>query len=59
MGDTSSVSGIMDVFTGIVSAITGASAADISAIVTSLIESVVTILSDDSTNSILSVITGA
>ncbi len=59
MGDLSSVSGIMDIFTGIVSAITGVSVADISAIITSLIESVVSILSDDSTNSILSVITGA
>lgn len=59
MGDTSSIAGIMDVFTGVVAAVTGASAADISAIVTSLIESVVTILSDDATNSILSVITGA
>lgn len=59
MGDTSSISGIMDIFTGIVAAVTGASASDISAIITSLIESVVTILSDDATNSILSVITGA
>lgn len=59
MGDLSSVSGIMDIFTGIVSAITGVSVADISAIITSLIESVVSILSDDSTSSILSVITGA
>lgn len=59
MGDTSSVAGIMDVFTGVVAAVTGASAADISAIITSLIESVVAILSDDATNSILSIITGA
>ncbi len=59
MGDVSSVSGIMGVFTGVVSAVTGASATDVSVIITSLIESVVTILSDDSTNSILSVITGA
>ena len=59
MGDTSSVSGLMDVFTGVVSAFTGASAEDIAAIIASLVESVVTILSDDSTNSILSAITGA
>ncbi|MBE6791243.1 MAG: hypothetical protein IKB08_06185 [Clostridia bacterium] len=59
MGDTSSIAGIMDIFTGVVAAVTGASASDISAIITSLIESVVTILSDDATNSILSVITGA
>lgn len=59
MGDTSSVAGLMDVFAGVVSALTGASTADITAIITSLIESVIAILSDDSTNSILSVITGA
>ena len=59
MGDTSSLSGIMDIFTGIVAALTGISVADISAIISSLVSSVVAILSDDSVNSILSTITGA
>ncbi len=58
-GDMSSLAGIMDVFTGIVAALTGASAADISAIISSLVSSVVAILSDDTTNSVLSTITGA
>lgn len=58
-GDTSSLAGIMDVFTGIVAALTGASAADIAAIITSLVSSVMEILSDDATSSVLSTITGA
>lgn len=59
MGDLSSLSGVSDVFTGILSAFTGASAADISAIISSLVSSVVAILSDDATSSVLSTITGA
>ena len=58
-GDTSSLQGISEMMTGIVSALTGASAADINAVLTSLITSVVAILSDDSTSSVLSTITGA
>lgn len=58
-GDTSSLAGIMDVFTGIVAALTGASAADIGAIISSLVSSIVAILSDDATSSVLSTITGA
>lgn len=58
-GDTSSLAGIMDVFTGIVAALTGTSAADIAAIITSLVSSVMEILSDDATSSVLSTITGA
>lgn len=58
-GDTSSLSGIMDIFTGVVSGFTGLDAADISAVISSLISGVVAILSDESTNSILSTITGA
>lgn len=59
MGDTSSLAGIADIFTGILSAFTGISAADMSAILTSLVSSVVAILSDDATSSVLSTITGA
>lgn len=58
-GDTSSISGLMDIFTGIVASLTGASAADISAIISSLVSSVVEILSDDSVGNIMSTITGA
>ncbi len=58
-GDTSSLSGIMDIFTGVVSGFTGLEAADISAVISSLVSGVVAILSDDSTNSIISTITGA
>lgn len=59
MGDTSSLAGISDIITGILSALTGVSAADITAILSSLITSVVAILSDDATSSVLSTITGA
>lgn len=59
MGDTSSLAGIADIFTGILSAFTGISAADMSAILTSLVSSIVAILSDDATSSVLSTITGA
>lgn len=58
-GDTSTLAGIMDVFTGIVAALTGTSAADIAAIITSLVSSVMEILSNDATSSVLSTITGA
>ena len=58
-GDTSSLSGIMDIFTGVVSGFTGLEAADISAVISSLVSGVVAILSDDSTNSIISTIAGA
>lgn len=59
MGDTSSLAGIADIFTGILSAFTGVSTADVSAILTSLVSSVVAILSDDATSSVISTITGA
>ena len=58
-GDTSSLSGIMDIFTGVVSGFTGLDAADIGAVVSSLVSSIVAILSDDSTTSVFSTITGA
>lgn len=58
-GDTSSLAGIMDIFTGVVSGFTGLDAADISAVVSSLVSSIVAILSDESTNSVISTITGA
>ncbi len=58
-GDMSSIQGLSDIFTGIISALTGASAADINAILSSLITSVIAILSDDVTSSVLSTITGA
>ncbi|MBE6716017.1 MAG: hypothetical protein E7573_03765 [Ruminococcaceae bacterium] len=59
MGDTSSLAGLTDIFAGIVSAFTGASVADITAILTSLVTSIIEILSDDTTSTVLSTITGA
>lgn len=59
MGDLSTLSGATDMFAGVISAFTGASSADITAIITSLVSSVVAILSDDATSSVLSTITGA
>ena len=58
-GDTGSIGGIMDILTGVLSAFTGASTGDVSAVVNSLITSVVSLLSDDSTSSVLSTSTGA
>ncbi len=58
-GDMSSMQGFSDVFTGIIAALTGATAGDISAITSSLVSSVIAILSDDATSSVLSMITGA
>lgn len=58
-GDMSSIQGISDIFTGIIAALTGATAGDISAIISSLVSSVIAILSDDATGSVLSIITGA
>lgn len=55
----STLNGIMNMFTGIVSAFTGVSSADITAIIASLVSSVIGLLSNDATNSILSAITGA
>ena len=58
-GDTSSLAGFSDMFTGVLSALTGVGAADISAVITSLVSSVIEILSSDTTSSVLSTITGA
>ncbi len=58
-GDLSSMQGISDIFTGIIAALTGATAGDINAILSSLITSIISILSDDATSSVLSTITGA
>ncbi len=58
-GDTSSLSGIAGIFTGILSVVTGLSAADITTVISSLISSVVEMLSNDSAASVLSTITGA
>ena len=58
-GDMSSVRGVSDVFTGIIAALTGTTAGDINAMISSLTDSVIAILSDDATSSVLSIITGA
>ncbi len=58
-GDVSSVQGISDVFTGVLASLAGVTAGDISAVISSLTSSIVAILSDDATGSVLSIITGA
>ena len=58
-GDISSVQGISDVFTGVLASLAGVTAGDISAVISSLTSSIVAILSDDATGSVLSIITGA
>jgi len=58
-GDLSSLQGIADIFTGIIAALTGVTIGDINAILSSLITSIISILSDDATSSVLSTITGA
>lgn len=58
-GDISSVSGINDIMTGMISVFTGLPAGDITTILQSLIQSVAEVLSNDASNNILSAITGA
>lgn len=58
-GDASSLEGLTGIFTGILSVITGLSAADISTVITSLVSSVIEVLSNDAASSVLSTITGA
>lgn len=58
-GDLSSLSGIGNIFTGIISAFTGANVSDVSTILSTLINSMVEILGNASTTALLSNITGA
>ena len=58
-GDTSSVSGIMGIFKGVVSAFTGVNSADLSLIASSLVTSVLEVLTNSGTTNMLSTITGA
>lgn len=58
-GDTSSINGIMGIFKGVVAAFTGMDAADLSLIASSLITSVLEVLTNSGTASMLSTITGA
>lgn len=58
-GDTSSLEGLTGIFTGILSVITGLSAADITTVISSLVSSVIELLSNDAASSVLSTITGA
>ena len=58
-GDMSSLEGIGNVLSGILSIFTGINAADISVVISSLVSSVVELLSNDATSSVLSTITGA
>lgn len=58
-GDLSSVNGLGDILTGILSVFTGVSSGDITTILQSLITSVVEVLSNDTVSGLLSSITGA
>lgn len=58
-GDTGSLEGLVGIFKGILSIITGADIADISLILSSLITSVIEMLSSSGASTVLSTITGA
>ena len=58
-GDTSSLQGLVGIFKGIVAAVTGASTADVSLALSSLITSVIEMLSNPNSSTVLSTITGA
>ena len=58
-GDMSSLEGVGNVLSGILSIFTGINAGDISVVILSLVSSVVELLSNDATSSVLSTITGA
>lgn len=58
-GDLSSVNGLGDIMTGIISVFTGLPTSDITTIISSLIQSVVEVIANDTTASLLSTITGA
>lgn len=58
-GDRSSLSGLVGIFKGVVAAITGADAADISLVLNSLATSIIQLLSNPNSTSVLSTITGA
>lgn len=58
-GDATSLSGLGNMFTGVISAFTGASAADISTVLSTLVMSVIELLGNNTTSAFLSNITGA
>ncbi len=58
-GDTSSLGGIMGIFQGMISAVTGVNANDVSLIAASVLNSVMEMLSNAGNSGVLSTITGA
>lgn len=58
-GDTGSLGGLMGIFQGVISAVTGVNANDVSLIASSVITSVMEMLSNAGTSGVLSTITGA
>ena len=58
-GDTSSIDGLMGIFRGVISAVTGVPTADVSMVATALVTSVLEVLSNAGTSSVLTTITGA
>lgn len=58
-GDTSSLNGLGDIMTGIISVFTGVTTTDISSILQSLIQSVAEVLSNDTTSTLLSTLSGS
>ncbi|MBQ2760023.1 MAG: hypothetical protein IKJ88_08205 [Clostridia bacterium] len=58
-GDMTSLEGVGNVLSGLLSIFTGINAGDISVVISSLVSSVVELLSNDATSSFLTTITGA
>ncbi len=58
-GDMTSLEGVGNVLSGLLSIFTGINASDISVVISSLVSSVVELLSNDATSSFLTTITGA
>ncbi len=58
-GDTSSVDGVMGIFRGLITAMTGVDATDASNIVASVVTGMLQVLSNAGASNVLSTITGA
>ncbi len=58
-GDMTSLEGLGNILSGLLSIFTGINAGDISVVISSLVSSVVELLSNDATSSFLTTITGA
>ena len=57
-GDMSSLAGLNNIMTGVISVVSGVSSTDVTTILHSLVNSVVDVLSNDTTSALLGAITG-